>query len=83
MRVLIACEFSGIVRDASKTTCLWLKNLPLLIETNRLPGDSKTRRANQTASGQNRLGPSLTRKKDRSRTYPGIAVAMAEQWGQL
>lgn len=67
--------------DASKKTCLWLKNLPLLRETNRLPGDNKTRRANQTPSGQNKLGPSPDRWKERSKTYKGIADAMAEQWG--
>jgi len=67
--------------DASKKTCFWLKNLPALVETNRLPGDDKTRRANQTASGQNKLGPSADRWKIRSETYQGIANAMAEQWG--
>ena len=67
--------------DASKKTCLWLKSLPLLRETNRLQGDAKTRRANQTASGQNKLGPSPDRWKLRSTTYPGIAAAMADQWG--
>lgn len=67
--------------DASKKTCLWLKGLPALVETNRLPGGAKTRRANQTASGQNRLGPSEDRWKERSRTYQGIADAMALQWG--
>lgn len=36
---------------------------------------------NQTASGQNRLSPGADRWKDRSRTYPGIAAAMAAQWG--
>jgi hypothetical protein len=69
--------------DASKKTCLWLKKLPLLIETNRLPGDDKTRRANQTPSGQNKLGPSDDRWKLRSKTYQGIADAMAAQWGCL
>jgi hypothetical protein len=67
--------------DASKATCLWLKNLPLLKDTNRLPGDHRTRRANQTASGQNKLGPSPDRAKLRAMTYPGIAAAMADQWG--
>lgn len=67
--------------DASKKTCLWLKNLPVLQPTNALPGDAKTRRANQTASGQNRLAPSPDRWKERSRTYQGIANAMAAQWG--
>lgn len=69
--------------DASKKTCLWLKGLPKLISTNRLPGDDKTRRANQTPSGQNKLAPSPERSKLRSITYPGIAKAMAEQWGLL
>lgn len=69
--------------DASKKTCLWLKNLPPLAATNRLPGDDKTRRANQTPSGQNKLGPSPDRWKERSRTYQGIANAMASQWGIL
>jgi len=69
--------------DASKKTCLWLKNLPLLTPTNILEGDNKTRRANQTASGQNKLPPSADRWKLRSMTYPGIADAMAQQWGSI
>lgn len=69
--------------DASKKTCLWLKNLPLLTPTKMLPGDAKTRRANQTASGQNKLPPSKDRWKIRSATYQGIADAMATQWGCL
>jgi hypothetical protein len=64
--------------DASKRTCLWLKNLPPLRATDPLV---KARYANQTASGQNNLGPSADRAKERSRTYPGIANAFAEQWG--
>ena len=66
--------------DASKKTCLWLKNLPLLTPTDMLPGDAKTRRGNQTASGQNKLPPSKDRWKIRSETYQGIADAMAAQW---
>lgn len=69
--------------DASKATCLWLKGLPLLKPTNILPGGHKIRRLNQTLSGQNNLGPSTTRSIDRSRTYLGIANAMAKQWGCL
>lgn len=68
--------------DASKKTCLWLKNLPPLMATNRLLGDDKTRRSNQTPSGQNKLGPSPDRWKERSKTYQGIADAMADQWGR-
>ena len=67
--------------DASKKTCLWLNNLPLLQPTRVLPGDAKTRRANQTPSGQNKLAPSKDRWKLRSATYQGIADAMAQQWG--
>jgi site-specific DNA-cytosine methylase len=71
--------------NASKSTCLWLKNLPYLTPTCIVQPDrwinGKARYANQTDSGQNRLAPSETRAKDRSRTYEGIAAAMAEQWG--
>jgi hypothetical protein len=67
--------------DASKATCLWLKGLPLLQPTDVLPGGRTARRANQTASGQNKLAPSPDRWKQRSLTYPGIAAAMAAQWG--
>ena len=70
--------------DASKKTCLWLKNLPLLTPTNHIPGravNGKLRWANQTDSGQNRLPPSKDRWKLRSQTYQGIADAMAAQWG--
>jgi hypothetical protein len=67
--------------DASKATCLWLKGLPLLQPTDVLPGGKAARRGNQTASGQNKLPPSDDRWKLRSLTYPGIATAMAAQWG--
>lgn len=70
--------------DASKATCLWLRGLPPLRPTKRIAGrivNGKERWANQTDSGQNRLGPSPTRSMDRARTYAGIAKAMAEQWG--
>lgn len=63
--------------DASKRTCLWLKNLPLLVPTKPLVKDLY---ANQTPSGQNKLGPSPDRWKERSRTYVGFAEAMADQW---
>ena len=72
--------------DASKATCLWLKGLPLLRPTAIISPrmvDGKPRWANQTDSGQNRLGPSADRWKIRSETYSGIATAMAQQWGTL
>lgn len=64
----------------SKATCLWLKNLPKLVPTNIMPVDN--RRNNLTPSGQNKLGPSPDRWKERSRTYKGIAEAFASQWGK-
>ena len=71
--------------DASKATCLWLIGLPKLEPTEyinpRLTKDGKKRWGNQTDSGQNNLGPSPDRWKERSKTYSGIAKAMAEQWG--
>jgi len=66
----------------SKKTCLWLKGLPKLVPTRILPLPESGRWANQTPSGQNKLGPSKDRAKIRSRTYQGIADAMAEQWGK-
>jgi len=75
--------------DASKRTCLWLKGLPKLVPTTIIPGRVVTaigkqveRWANQTDSGQNKLGPSEERWKLRSKTYQGIANAMAQQWIQ-
>lgn len=65
----------------SKATCLWLKGLPLLKPTNILPKPESGRWDNQTASGQNKLAPSADRWKLRSKTYQGIADAMAAQWG--
>lgn len=72
--------------DASKSTCLWLKNLPLLQPTGYVEPrivDGKKRWANQTDSGQNKLGPSPDRWKMRSITYAGIAEAMASQWSAV
>lgn len=69
--------------DASKSTCLWLSNLPCLVPTQYVPPrivDGKKRWSNQTDSGQNKLGPSDTRWAERSITYTGIAEAMAQQW---
>jgi len=72
--------------DASKKTCLWLKDLPPLIHTGHFPPrmvNGRHRWSNQTGSGQNNLSPSANRAELRSKTYPGIAEAMAAQWGSL
>jgi hypothetical protein len=97
--VLVACERSGVVRNAfrargheawscdlepaddgerhwhqqrdgeTKATCLWLKNLP--VPTNIVDGREQRIW---------KMGPGENRKRDRSRTYEGIAAAMAAQW---
>lgn len=73
--------------DASKNTALFLSGLPPLVGTKYIPAshpgeNGKLVWANQTPSGQNKLGPSPTRKQLRSETYLGIADAMADQWGR-
>jgi hypothetical protein len=72
--------------DAAKKTCLWLKNLPILVPTKFIEPrivNGKNRWGNQTDSGQNSLAPSPGRWKVRSTTYLGIAEAMSSQWGNL
>lgn len=69
--------------DASKATCLWIKGFPALKNTEYYPPrivNGKKRWGNQTDSGQNKLGPSDDRKEIRSKTYLGIAKAIASQW---
>jgi len=56
----------------TKATCLWLKGLPNLIPTDVVPG--REARIHRMAPGPNRA-------RERSRTYAGIAAAMAAQWG--
>lgn len=58
----------------SKATCLWLKNLPPLIYTGIIPKHLRTDEIHREPPGPDR-------KKNRSRTFQGIADAMAEQWG--
>lgn len=76
-------QFGG---DASKATCLYLRRLPPLKATQNVPPrmvNGRPRWSNQTDSGQNRLSPGPDRWKERSRTFEGIAQAMADQWGPL
>jgi len=56
----------------TKATCLWLKNLPRLIPTRIVSGREQR---------VHKMSPGPDRWKERSRTFPGIASAMAEQWG--
>lgn len=55
-----------------KTTCLWLKGLPKLEPTDIVEGREQKCW---------KMAPGPDRAKNRSKTYPGIAQAMAEQWG--
>lgn len=57
----------------TKATCLWLKNLPPLRPTSIVEGRE---------ARIHKMPPSPNRWRERSRTYPGIAQAMAEQWGR-
>jgi hypothetical protein len=57
----------------TKATCLWLKGLLPLQPTNIVDGREQR---------VFRLPPSADRWKERSRTFPGIAAAMADQWGE-
>jgi len=57
----------------TKATCLWLKGLPILTPTNIVEGREDR---------IHKMPPSPERWKNRSRTYSGIAKAMAEQWGK-
>ncbi len=56
----------------TKATCLWLKNLPILVPTDIVSG---------RADRIHKMPPGPNRWKERSRTYEGIAAAMAAQWG--
>jgi hypothetical protein len=58
----------------TKATCLWLKNLPKLVPTDIVVGRE---------ARVHKMPPSPDRWKERSRTYSGVAQAMAEQWGKL
>lgn len=58
----------------TKATCLWLKNLPDLVPTNIVDGRE---------ARVHKMAPSPDRWKERSRTFTGIAQAMAEQWGSI
>ena len=56
----------------TKKTCLWLKGLPPLVPTDIVAGRE---------ARIHKMAPGPDRAKERSRTYTGIAKAMAEQWG--
>lgn len=61
-----------------KKTCLWLKGLPKLTPTSAIPAErcETTKRAKWFNSG------GKNRQANRAKTFPGIAAAMADQWGK-
>jgi len=80
--------------EAEKTTCLWLHNLPMLyhndkpnlfdpVVTHVSKGEFHTTKGGKKMPKWYNLPPSEDRQKIRSKTFPGIANAMADQWGKL
>ncbi len=65
-----------------KSTCLWLKNLPLLKPTNIVEkGEMHVTKSGKKLPKWYNIPPREDRWKMRSKTFEGIAAAMAEQWG--
>jgi len=70
--------------EATKTTCLWLKGLPHLLPTDIVgKGERHVTKGGKSLPKWYNLPPSPTRWKERSKTFQGIADAMAHQWGNL
>ena len=70
--------------EATKTTCLWLKGLPHLQPTALVgKGARHVTKSGKSLPEWYNLPPSADRWKIRSATFPGIAAAMASQWGAL
>jgi hypothetical protein len=67
----------------TKGTCLWLKNLPTLVPTHMRDDLFAQQEPAGREQRLHRLPPSPDRWKERSRTFTGIAEAMAAQWGAL
>ena len=67
-----------------KLTCLWLKGLPKLVPTNIVqPPERQKIKGGKSMPEWYSNAPKDERAKIRSKTFPGIARAMAEQWGGL
>ena len=65
----------------TKATCLWLKGLCRLTPTSNLKAET-WKLPDRIRQRGHYLGPAPDRWKERSRTYQGIAAAMADQWGK-
>lgn len=79
------CEDKQSDEYVIKKTCLWLRGLPKLKRTNSFnkPVMNKYERSNQQYSKYKYESwvERISGQKNRSKTFPGIAKAMAEQWG--
>jgi hypothetical protein len=62
--------------NEKKRTCLWLRGLPNLVPTGTLDGTT-------ARDSVHKASPGADRWKERSRFFPGIAKAMADQWGSF
>lgn len=73
--------------SVSKRTCLWLKGLPKLQATNIVDPPPRVKYASGKTMDPSWVRtfylPPAERAKERSKTYPGIAKAMAEQWSKI
>jgi hypothetical protein len=68
--------------EMTKSTCLWLKNLPLLVPTNIVgKGKKHITKSGKSIPEWYNLPETKDRWKKRSKTFEGFAKAMAEQWG--
>jgi site-specific DNA-cytosine methylase len=68
--------------EATKSTCLWLKGLPLLKPTQVVgKGERHVTKSGRSLPKWYNLPPSENRWKIRSKTFQGIATAMSQQWG--
>ena len=68
--------------EAFKATGLYLRNLPALVPTARLDPPKAGTEEHKRWSRVHRMPPGPNRWKERSKTYPGLAAAMADQWGR-
>ena len=66
-----------------KATCLWLKNLPLLVPTDIVGPPPQDKEEKKKWEKVHRMAPGPQRSILRSKTYKGVATAMAQQWAQV
>jgi len=85
-RDLVGVSYAQVIQPwmfghtEQKATCLWLRGLPALVGTNNVKAEMMAL-PHRERNRMHYLPPSKDRWKLRSKTYDGIAAAMAEQWG--